>query len=165
MKSSRYLPHLATTPTWKDAGDNPVTYQNNDLVILDDTAATGNGDSWSPQQVVWSDGANTCGNPSPVVAADGTIRLLSTWNLGTDSESMIVNGTSANTRRVFLLDSSGAGITWPPATEITGTTKQAGWTWYATGPGAGIRLTRGNQAGRLIVACDHIRADQASTTP
>ena len=62
-------------------------------------------------------------------------------------------------------DDDGDGLTWSPATKITGTTKQAGWTWYATGPGAGIRLTCGNQAGRLIVACDHIRTDQASTTP
>jgi sialidase-1 len=121
--------------------------------------STDNGSTWSPQQLVWSDGVNTCGNPAPVVAADGTIWLLSTRNLGSDSESMIVNGTSTDTRRVFKLSSTDDGLTWSPATEITATTKQAGWTWYATGPGAGIRLTRGAQAGRLIVACDHIRAD------
>ena len=32
------------------------------------------------------------------------------------------------------------------------------WTWYATGPGAGIQLTRGERAGRLVVPCDHIQA-------
>lgn len=122
--------------------------------------STDNGDTWSPQQLVWSDNSNTCGNPSPVIdAATGTIWLLSTWNLGTDSESMIVNGTSTNTRRVFKLSSTDDGLTWSAATEITTTTKQPGWTWYATGPGAGIQLTRGSQAGRLIVPCDHIRAD------
>ncbi|MFM7182704.1 MAG: exo-alpha-sialidase [Verrucomicrobiales bacterium] len=121
--------------------------------------STDNGNTWSPRQVVWSDGSNTCGNPAPVVAADGTIRLLSTWNLGSDNESMIVNGTSADTRRVFVLSSIDDGLTWSPATEITATAKQSGWTWYATGPGAGIRLERGIQTGRLVVACDHMRAD------
>lgn len=119
-----------------------------------------NGGSWSPQQIVWDHGGNTCGNPAPVVDLEtGTIWLLSTWNLGTDSESTIITGTSTDTRRVFALNSTDDGLTWSAATEITGTAKQSGWTWYATGPGAGIQLRRGNQAGRLLVACDHIRAD------
>jgi len=29
--------------------------------------STDNGDTWSPQKVVWNNAANTCGNPSPVV--------------------------------------------------------------------------------------------------
>ena len=117
--------------------------------------STDNGSTWGPQNIVWSDGNNTCGNPAPVVAASGTIHLLSTWNLGSDTESAIVNGTSADTRRVYKMSSSDDGLTWSAATEITATTKQSGWTWYATGPGSGIQLTRGSQAGRLIVACDH----------
>ncbi len=122
--------------------------------------STDNGTTWSPQQIVWDNAGNTCGNPAPVVDLEtGTIWLLSTWNLGTDSESMIINGTSTNTRRVYKMSSTDDGLTWSPATEITSTTKQPGWTWYATGPGAGTQLKRGAQAGRLIVACDHIRAD------
>ena len=31
------------------------------------------------------------------------------------------------------------------------------WTWYATGPGAGIQLQQGKYAGRLIIPCDHMR--------
>ena len=127
-----------------------------DLVLR---RSTDDGATWGPLQVVWSDGANTCGNPAPVLdEAGGVIRLLSTWNLGTDSESMIVNGTSADTRRVFLLSSSDEGATWSAPAEITAAAKQPDWTWYATGPGAGIQLRRGAQAGRLIVACDHIRS-------
>ena len=131
-----------------------------DLVLR---RSTDNGVSWGPVQVVWSDGANTCGNPAPVLdEASGAVRLLATWNLGTDSESKIVNGTSADTRRVFLLSSGDEGETWSNPAEITGTAKRADWTWYATGPGAGIQLRRGAQAGRMIVACDHIRADTKS---
>lgn len=122
--------------------------------------STDNGETWGAQQVVWSDSTNTCGNPAPVVdLITGNIHLLGSWNLGTDNESSIVNGTSANTRRVFLLTSTDDGLSWNPASEITPSVKQAGWSWYATGPGAGIQLTRGSQAGRLVVACDHIRTD------
>lgn len=122
--------------------------------------STDNGETWSAAQVVWSDGSNTCGNPAPVAdLVTGKVHLLSTWNLGTDSESMIVNGTSTNTRRVFLTTSDDDGLVWGAPSEITATAKQAGWSWYATGPGAGIQLSRGTQAGRLVVACDHIRTD------
>ena len=127
-----------------------------DLVLR---RSTDDGATWGPLQVVWSDGVNTCGNPAPVLdEAGGVIRLLSTWNLGVDSESMIVSGTSTDTRRVFLLSSSDEGATWSAPAEISGAAKQADWTWYATGPGSGIQLRRGAQTGRMIVACDHIRA-------
>lgn len=122
--------------------------------------STDQGATWSAPAVVWSDDANTCGNPAPVVdRRTGTIWLLSTWNLGTDSEGKIISGTSTDTRRIFRLSSDDDGRTWNTPTQITSTTKRTNWTWYATGPGAGIQLMRGAQAGRLVVACDHIRAD------
>ena len=121
------------------------------------------GATWGPPIVVWNDGANTCGNPAPVVDTDtGTIHLLSTWNLGSDAEGKIINGASTDTRRVFVLTSADDGVTWGAAKDITATAKQPGWTWYATGPGAGIRLSRGAQAGRLFVPCDHILAGKKS---
>ena len=46
------------------------------------------------------------------------------------------------------------GHTWSPPRNITDTTKKAHWTWYATGPGAGIQL----RSGRLVIPCDHIEA-------
>lgn len=118
-----------------------------------------NGETWGPLQIVWDDAGNTCGNPAPVVDhVTGKIWLLGSWNLGSDSESSIVNGSSANTRHVYARSSTDNGATWSAPTEITPTAKQTDWTWYATGPGAGIQLKRGNQAGRLLVACDHIVA-------
>ncbi len=40
------------------------------------------GQTWSTQQVIWTDASNTCGNASPVVDHDtGTIWLFNTWNL------------------------------------------------------------------------------------
>jgi sialidase-1 len=118
------------------------------------------GKAWSEPETVWNDGANTCGNPAPVVDRDtGTIWLLMTWNLGTDPEPKIIAGTSQDTRRVFVTSSSDDGRTWAAPRELTQAVKPAGWTWYATGPGGGIQLQHGAHAGRLLIPCDHIERD------
>lgn len=118
------------------------------------------GISWSPSVVVWNDGSNTCGNPCPVVdRRTGEILLLATHNLGHDRESEIIAQTSESTRTVWVLRSTDHGHTWATPEDITASTKLENWTWYATGPGAGIQMQRGANAGRLIIPCDHIEAD------
>jgi sialidase-1 len=117
------------------------------------------GKTWSPQQVIWDDQDNTCGNPCPVLDAHtGTIWLLLTWNLGADRESQIITGKSKDTRRVFVTCSKDDGRTWAPPKDITDQTKQKNWTWYATGPGVGIQLRQDKYKGRLVIPCDHIEA-------
>ncbi|HNR99420.1 MAG TPA: sialidase family protein [Planctomycetota bacterium] len=117
------------------------------------------GAAWDPQRVVWSDGANTCGNPCPVQDREtGAVWLLMTWNRGTDTERGIIDGASADTRRVFVASSRDEGATWEPPREITAAVKRPDWTWYATGPCTGIQLRRGKFAGRLLIPCDHIEA-------
>lgn len=65
--------------------------------------STDNGQTWSPQQLIWDDSGNTCGNPCAVVDRDtGIIWLLMTWNRGDDPESRIIAQTSKDTRRVFI---------------------------------------------------------------
>jgi sialidase-1 len=118
------------------------------------------GKTWSEQQVIWDDGDNVSGNACPVVDRDtGTIWLLMTWNLGSDKESEIIKQESEDTRRVFISYSEDDGLTWISPNEITSDTKLKNWTWYATGPGVGIQLQRGEFAGRMIIPCDHIEAD------
>ena len=117
--------------------------------------STDGGTTWSDTQVIWDDGPNTCGNPCPVVdTATGTVWLLMTHNLGIDRESQIIDLTSQGTRSVWVAHSTDDGLTWSSPEDITGTAKQPDWTWYATGPGAGIQLT----SGRLLIPCDHIEA-------
>ncbi len=117
------------------------------------------GKTWSDMMVVWNDSNNTCGNPAPAVdRRTGNIILLCTWNLGTDHESQIINGSSKDTRRVFQLTSTDDGISWNKAKEITASVKQPDWTWYATGPCNGIQLQSKKYKGRLVIPCDHIEA-------
>ncbi len=117
------------------------------------------GETWSQLTVIWDDGENVCGNPAPVVdAATGTIHLLSTWNLGKDHEREIIDGTSEDTRRIFVMSSTDEGLSWSEPREITPTVKQENWTWYATGPCHGIQLEQGAHKGRLLIPCDHIEA-------
>ncbi len=82
----------------KDEGDI-------DLVLR---RSVDNGKTWSPLIMVWDDGGNTCGNPSPVVDPEtGRIHLLMTWNLGEDN----IGGPSMPAPAPTLAGCSTAGPT------------------------------------------------------
>lgn len=117
------------------------------------------GKTWGKLRVIRDDGTNTCGNPCLVRDAQtGVLWLLSTWNRGDDHEYQIITQTSKDTRRVFVSSSRDDGLTWSSAREITADVKLTNWTWYATGPGAGIQLQHGPYQSRLLIPCDHIEA-------
>jgi sialidase-1 len=126
-----------------------------DIDLLLKRSADG-GKTWSAQEVLWSDGENTCGNPAPVVdQTTGKIWLLLTWNHGADKEDGIGYQTARDTRRVFVMHSADDGLTWTKPQEITAAVKRPEWGWYATGPVNGIQLTRGAHRGRLVIPCNH----------
>ena len=134
---------------WHSAADSGAV----DLVLR---RSLDHGRTWTPLQIVWSDGTNTCGNPAPLCdPATGVVWLLATWNLGADTERAINEGTSRDTRRVFELHSSDQGLTWSPPRELTKMVKPKTWRWYATGPVNGICLTRGAHRGRLVIPANH----------
>jgi sialidase-1 len=113
------------------------------------------GRTWGPLELVADDGPNTVGNPCPVVDRDtGAIWLSLTHNLGSDHEGTIMDGTSRQSRLVWMTHSDDDGATWAPPVDVTQTTKRDDWTWYATGPGVGIQL----RTGRMVVPCDYAMA-------
>ncbi len=118
--------------------------------------STDNGMSWSDPVTIWDDKNNTCGNPCPVVdEMTGEIFLLLTHNRGDDNETEIITKKSNGTRTVWVTSSMDDGLTWSKPKEITKTTKNPDWGWYATGPGNGIQIKNGPRKGRLIIPSDH----------
>ncbi|WP_405799852.1 exo-alpha-sialidase [Streptomyces sp. NBC_01506] len=116
------------------------------------------GCTWSELRPVADSGQDTLGNPAPVAVGDGgRVVLLTTRNGGDATESAIMTGQAApeDGRRVFAQSSADAGATWSAPREITGQVKRADWRWYATGPGHGVELTTGPDAGRLVVGANH----------
>jgi sialidase-1 len=133
-----------------DAGNIDLLYKR----------STDGGKSWSKQSIIWDDGDNTCGNPCPVVDLEtGTIWLLMTHNLGEDSEAKIIANAVRDSRTVWISKSSDDGLSWSSPVNITRTTKDTSWGWYATGPGIGIQIKNGPHEGRLVIPCDHSYAD------
>ena len=119
--------------------------------------STDGGRSWGPVRKVWDDGGNTCGNPCPVVdRSTGTIHMWMTWNHGKDHESRIKTGKSQyGGRKPYYAVSTDDGQTWSKPRDMSEMVDRHGWGWYATGPGVGIQLRRGEHKGRLLIPANH----------
>ncbi len=105
-----------------------------------------NGKTWSPEIVIWDDGQRSVNNPSPVVdPKSGRIWLfMGRWD-----------GTRPSQHVSFSDDD---GKTWSKPQDMTKILRDQikdGRSLVIPGPGAGIALTRGEQAGRLIVPMNH----------
>lgn len=114
-----------------------------------------NGETWSEQSIVWDDGGNTCGNPTPVIdQTTGRIILLMSWNssaYGHDAIKTEAHGT----RRPFMCYSDDDGLTWSEPEDLTATCKNPVWEWYATGPGIGIQLKSEKYKNRIVIPANH----------
>ena len=121
------------------------------------------GRTWSNLIIIWDDGENVCGNPAPVVDQEtGRIILVSCWNLGEDHEKDIIDQTSKDSRRIFVLYSDDDGKKWSAPKDITSSVKHSDWTWYATGPCHGIQIQNKKYKGRIVVAANHMVAGTKS---
>lgn len=125
----------------------------NDIILK---RSTDGGSTWTPLQVVHDDGDHSLNNPVPVQdARTGRVFVmfqrypagLSEFNKGLQAgvtgEAIVKN---------LLMTSDDDGATWSAPQDITATTKRAEKvTTLASGPGIGIQLSAGSQAGRLII--------------
>lgn len=110
------------------------------------------GKTWSPLQLLSDMGPNTIGNPCPVqVRETGRILLPLTFNPGNVTERQMIDREVEARRTVFLTHSDDDGRTWSQPRDITAQARRPEWTWYATGPGAGIQTKKG----RIVIPCDH----------
>ena len=114
------------------------------------------GKTWSEEIIAADDGDNTMGNPCPVVDQDtGRIWLHLCWNAHKPPNGGYKPGFGKDSRRAFVTYSDDDGKTWAPVKEITKDVKKENFSWYATGPAAGIQLRRGKHKGRLIIPATH----------
>ena len=112
---------------------------NVDLVLR---RSTDGGRSWDALRVVVDAGADTAGNPAPVVdRSNGRIWLPYCTN----------PATAMQQRSVWVTYSDDDGVTWSAPRDITSSVKPTDWTWYATGPGRSVQTA----SGRIVVPCDH----------
>ena len=115
-----------------------------------------NGDTWSGQEVILDAGPNTFGNPCLVLdETTGVVWLLATQNPGSLAESQILKTDATGARTVWVSRSEDDGRSWSTPENITSSTKDPSWAWYATGPGVGVQIRHGPHKGRLVIPCDH----------
>lgn len=125
------------------------------------------GATWTAQQVVWSDGANTCGNPTVVQDdSNGRIWVFMTWNNGSDTQTEIQNGTSIDVRKIYSCYSDNDGATWSTPVNRFAEVQPPTTRWDATGPGRGIQMVNGSYPGRLIIPANgrNIHSDDHGAT-
>jgi len=97
--------------------------------------STDGGATWGSVFKVKENGTNTVGNPVPIVNGSD-IYLMYTKQ----------DASGGSNRFPFVTKSTDDGVTWSASTDLS-SLRPSGWTWFATGPGHGIRT----EAGRLIV--------------
>ncbi|WP_063797995.1 sialidase family protein [Streptomyces sp. 150FB] len=118
------------------------------------------GCTWEPLQVVADAGADTAGNPVPVIDPySGDVVLLSCRTIAGATEGQIRTGAVASsTRRVYVQRSADGGGHFSAQEDITASVKPADWRWYATGPGHAVALRSGPHRGRLLAPGNHSSA-------
>ncbi len=90
----------------------------------------------------------------------GTILLLSTHNLGIDHERADHRRDQpGHSNRLGPQEHATRVDRGAPRRRSRRDTKKPDWSWYATGPGAGIQIQHGPHKGRLVIPCDHIEAE------
>ncbi len=162
-----FAPNLVTTPdgTVLSIAEGRAASQDSSSNTVLMRRSTDGGATWSPISIIYSvpPFSATVGNPATVVDANtGTVFVLFTVNVS----------------QVFVTSSSDDGLTWSQPVDITDSVKVTAdgnpnpaafpstpWGWYSVGPGHGIQLTSGPNAGRLMIACDHrLTADNSGPT-
>lgn len=120
--------------------------------------STDGGKTWSEMITVIGSSGESVQNPTPVyIEEEHRLLLLFTRRtVGTDTEQMIREGSSAGYMGVYMTTSMDQGLTWANPEEITAAVKRSNWNWYSLGPGGAIIMKNSRHyAGRIIVPANH----------
>lgn len=129
---------------------------NIDLLVK---SSTDNGQSWSSQSIIASDGINTFGNANPVLdKITGRIHVVCNFNYAEIGETEIRAGEGV--RDCYHIFSDDDGLTWSTPRNITSYVKKQNWSWHAVGPCHGIQT----KSGRIIFGGNHANLSYATTS-
>lgn len=107
------------------------------------------GQTWGPIQFIADNGSEEAGNPCVVVDQDtGNVIVMYTEHFRNPHVSVSTNN----------------GLTWSTPVDITSTIKPSTWDTFYPGPGHGIQLERGPNAGRIVIPSYHV-LEQATMEP
>jgi len=126
-------------------------HAENDIVMK---RSTDGGKSWGPLQRIDEDGANALNNPTAVVVRETgrVILMYQRYPKGFDEHNAEPGYEGPRVCRTFVTYSDDDGLMWSEPIEITRQVKRpTEVTSTATGPGIGIQLMRGKQAGRILM--------------
>jgi sialidase-1 len=132
-------------------GRQSLNDQSKNQIVL--KRSTDSGASWQALQVIAQDGVNSLNNPQAViVGTTGRIILMYQRYPPTHSESKVATGvTGTNICTSWIMYSDDDGVTWTKPCDNTAEVKRSTATSLASGPGIGVELRRGPNAGRLIM--------------
>ena len=131
----------------------PRDQAENDIIMK---RSTDGGRTWGGIRVLHDDGIHSLNNPT-VVQDSGSGRIFLWYqripgHLTEHSKTTATGLEGEDIYRNLLLTSDDDGVTWSAPQDVTATTKRpVRSTTIASGPGAGIQLTRGAHRGRLII--------------
>ena len=116
--------------------------------------STDGGKTWSPEQVMLDLDNHTIGNACPIVdPVTRIITVVATWNKVPEGKT--APGWGEDSRRVYVTRSSDDGITWSKPEDVSSQVKQPTWSWFASGPGAGLVMRGGPHPGRYVLGVNH----------
>ena len=147
LETGRLLAFAEGRGSGADNGINDIVMKSSDDL----------GTTWNPLQLVDDQPGRSLNNPCVVEVRSGphagrVIAMYQSYPTGCGESCVVPGYKGDNICRTFVKHSDDGGATWSAATDVTTSVKRPTIvTSVASGPGIGIQLRHGKNAGRLIM--------------